>query len=59
MVKLVAKLRHFDLADALAISAGVRINIHDQQRVVEFAAGRIKRRHERIFLGWPLHGQPR
>jgi hypothetical protein len=59
MVQLIAKLRRLDLADALTVRARLRINIDSQQRVVEFAAGRVKRRHEYMFFGRDLHRQSR
>jgi hypothetical protein len=59
MVQLIAKLRHLDLADALAVRARLRINIDNQQRVVEFAAGRVKRGHECMLFGRGLHRQSR
>jgi hypothetical protein len=59
MMELVTEFWHLNLADLPAIAARVRINIHNQQRVVEFATWRVKRRHERIFLRWRLHRQPR
>src|SRR5436190_12987539 len=36
MMQLITKLRHCNLADMPAIGARVRINVHNQQRVVEF-----------------------
>src|SRR4029453_5435379 len=59
VMQLVAKLRHLDLADALAVGGRLRINIDNQQRVVELAAGRIKRCHKCMLLRRSLHRQSR
>src|SRR5262249_9486554 len=52
MMELITEFRHFNLAYLLAVGARLRIDIHNQQRVVEFATRRIKRRNKRIFLWW-------
>ena len=57
MMQLIAKLRHLHLPDALTVCGRLRINIHHQQRIIQFAAGRIQRGDERMFLGWRLHRQ--
>src|SRR5919197_1291713 len=57
-MQLIAKFWHFNLADLTAIGARVRVNIHNQQRVVELAARRVKRRYKCILLWRRLHRQP-
>src|SRR5437773_11497277 len=59
VVQLITKLRHLNFADPLAVRARTGINIDNQQRVVEFAAGRIESRHERVLFRRSLHRQPR
>src|SRR5438132_13171962 len=59
MMQLVAKLWHLNLPNALAVSARPGINIHNQQRVVEVAAWRIKRRYKRMLFSGSLHRQTR
>ena len=50
MVKLVAELRHDGLADALPVGGRFGINIHDEQRVIEFATGRVEGGDEGVFF---------
>jgi hypothetical protein len=57
MMQLIAKLWHLHLADALAVCGRFRININNQQCIIQFAAWRIQRGDKRMFLGWRLHCQ--
>ena len=59
MMQLVPKFWHPDVADTLTVCGRFRININNQQRIIQFAAGRIQRRDKRMFLGWRLHRQSR
>src|SRR4030095_1345928 len=59
MMQLVAKLRHLDLANALTVGARLGVNIDNEQRVVELAAGGIKPRHKCMLLWWSLHRHSR
>jgi hypothetical protein len=58
MMQLIAKLWHPDFSDALPVCGRPRININNQQRIVEFAAGRIQRGDECVFFRRSLHRQP-
>ena len=57
MMQLITKLWHLHLADALAVRGRLRINIHNQQCVIQFAAGRIQRGDKRVFFRRSLHCQ--
>ena len=57
VVQFIAKFWHLDLADALAVCGRRRININNQQRIVQFAARRIQRGDERMFFRRSLHRQ--
>ena len=41
VMQLVAKIWQFHLADALAVRGRLRIDVNNEQRVVQLAAGRI------------------
>ena len=56
-MQLVAKIWHPDLADALTVRGRLGININNQQRIVQFAAGRIQSGDERVFFRRSLHRQ--
>jgi hypothetical protein len=56
-MQFITKLWHPDLSDALTVCGRFRININNQQRIIQFAAGRIQRCDKRMFLGWRLHRQ--
>src|SRR4030095_12321670 len=57
MMQLIAKFRHPNLADALAVRGRLGININNQQRVVQLTAGGIQRGDERVFFRRSLHCQ--
>ncbi len=58
-MEFVADLWHRDLSDPPAVSGRGGIDVHDPQRIIEFATRWIDRRNERIFFRRRLHGQPR
>ena len=57
VMQLVTKFWHPDLADALPVRGRLGININNQQRIVQFAAGRIQSGDERVFFRRSLHRQ--
>jgi hypothetical protein len=50
-MQLITELRHPHLGDALAVGARLRIDIDNQQRVIEFAAGRLSAATNAYFSG--------
>jgi hypothetical protein len=58
-MQLVTKFWHPDLADTLSVRGRLEININNQQRIIQFAAGRIQRSDERMFFRRSLHCQAR
>src|ERR1044071_765650 len=58
VMQLIAKVRQLHFADALSVRSRLRINSDDQERVVQFAAGWIQRRDERVFFHRRLHRKP-
>ena len=59
MVQLIAKLRQGHLANALPVSRGPGIEIHNYYRVVKLTTGRVERRDKCMLLGRGLHRQSR
>jgi hypothetical protein len=57
MMQLITKIWQFHLADALAVRGRLGIDVNDQQRIIEFAAGWIQRGDERVFFRRSLHCQ--
>jgi hypothetical protein len=57
MVQLISEFWHSDLPDTLAVRGRLGININNQQRIIQFAAGRIQRGDERVFFRRSLHCQ--
>jgi hypothetical protein len=56
-MQLITKLRHPNLPDALTVCGRLRINVNNQQRIIQFTAGRIQRGNERVFFRRSLHCQ--
>ena len=50
MMQFITKLWHPDLPDALTVCRRLGININNQQRIIQFAAGRIQRGDKRVFF---------
>src|SRR5439155_2055124 len=57
MVQLITEFWHPDLTDTLTVRGRLGININNQQRIVQFAAGRIQSGDERVFFRRSLHCQ--
>jgi hypothetical protein len=56
-MQFVARVRHIDLTHDFAISAGLRINVHDCERVRFIATICIQSCDVSEFLGWRLRGK--
>jgi hypothetical protein len=55
VMQLIAKFGHLNLPDTLTVCGRIGININNQQRIVQFAAGRIQSGDERVFFRRSLH----